>query len=152
MFEGNIGMDSLSGNQFVLKNNNVDSLNSQNTSNPSLFIDNGHPKTSATEQESMTPLDFRKSLGLSGTHVLTGSAIGKDGSNTDIYQLDNGTGEIRVKTSKDKNTTTYTYYKYDFSQEDPIGVFTIKKWVDESGQVVGYSQSFIDNLNGIAAN
>ena len=158
MFGSYYGIDG-----FLLNNNNVGGVNllsTRNTTGTGLYgeepaigalLGASNPQTPESAQERMTPLGFRKSLGLKGNPILTGSTIGKDGSNTDIYQFDDGTGEVRVKTSKDKNTTTYTYYKYEFSQKDPAGVFTERKITDESG-AVGYYSSFIDYLNGIATN
>ncbi len=158
MFGGYFGIDG-----FLVNNNNVGGVNSSvagNTIGTGLYSEEpaigallgaSNPQTPESEQERMTPLGFRQSLGLKGTPILTGSTIGKDGSNTDIYQFDDGTGEVRVKTSKDKNTKTYSYYKYEFSKKDPIGVFTERKITDESG-AVGYYNSFIDYLNGIATN
>lgn len=99
-----------------------------------------------------TPKEFQKTLGLSGSKILTGSTIDKkDGSSTDIYQFENGSGELRVKTSKDKKTQSFSYYKYDFSKDTPIGIFNIKEITLEDGKKA-YRTDFIDNLSGFCSN
>jgi len=109
-------------------------------------------RSTAQAKVPKTPKEFQKTLGLSGPTILTGSAIDKkDGSVTDIYQFENGSGEVRVKTSKDKKTQSFTYCKYDFSKDTPIGIFNVREITLEDG-TKAYTTDFIDNLSGFATN
>ncbi len=129
--------------------------NTNSSSNMSIYSDDKvieMLRGSAQISVPKTPEECQKMLGLSGSKILTGTIIDKkDGSSTDIYQFENGSGELRVKTSKDKKTQSFSYYNYDFSKDTPIGIFNVKEITLEDGKKA-YMTDFIDNLNGFATN